>query len=334
VTTRRFGSPTDSRGALGYLVAVGVARASDLSDPRVRIADWSRSHTVLSVRLGDGRHVVVKRARPRPGERFGNIDAELAAYEEHAGNAAWAELAPPCLAVDRARQILVSEAVEPGTSLLRRTWFGSGLGEVELAQVGERLGRWHRSTTGSAHISSIRDPAWVLDVLSPGHWRPAVTDRLLAHGQVRRRLRTSLAHAAAALEPSCVVHGDLKWDHCLIEGATRVRIVDWETTSAGDPAWDVAGILQDHIAAAIADPAARWPASTAEAFVDAYLAASATRRPQAFRIRASSLAGARLVQTALETVAADERLARDLLEAALRVFEDPNRPFAVISRRG
>lgn len=332
MTTQRHRSPADPRGALGYLVAIGVAQTSDLSDPRVRFEDWSRSHLVLLIHLGDGRRVVVKRARPRPGEHLGNIDAELVAYEENADNAAWTSLAASALAVDRTRQILVSEAVQPGTSLLRRSWTAPGLGDVELAEVGARLGRWHRSTTDTVSILPLRDPAWVLNVLSPGYWHPTATDRLLAHGQVRRRLRASLNRAAAALEPTCLVHGDLKWDHCLSDGVTGVRIVDWETISTGDPAWDVAGILQDHIAAATITPAASWPATTAAAFVEAYLTASASREPHALRAKAVMLAGARLLQTALETVTADERLARDLLAAALCVLEEPRWPIPWMNR--
>ena len=50
-----------------------------------------------------------------------------------------------------------------------------------------------------------------------------------------------------------LIHSDIKSDNILVwrskqDTGTEIRIVDWEMVQRGDPAWDVAGALQDYIA--------------------------------------------------------------------------------------
>src|SRR5205085_4146404 len=50
---------------------------------------------------------------------------------------------------------------------------------------------------------------------------------------------------------STLIHNDIKSDNILVsapaDGAPRVHIVDWELVQIGDPAWDIAGVLQDFV---------------------------------------------------------------------------------------
>ena len=64
---------------------------------------------------------------------------------------------------------------------------------------------------------------------------------------------------AARWQVQSLVHGDVKWDTFLLnwelhapdsdhESATyRLKLIDWELLDIGDPAWDVAGILQAYL---------------------------------------------------------------------------------------
>lgn len=67
-------------------------------------------------------------------------------------------------------------------------------------------------------------------------------------------LREGFARLRALWRSRCLVHGDLRWDNCLVlEGrrtkpAAAIRIVDWELAVYGDPAWDVAAWLAEHLA--------------------------------------------------------------------------------------
>ena len=52
-----------------------------------------------------------------------------------------------------------------------------------------------------------------------------------------------------------MIHGDVKFDNVLVKASheadasesVRTWIVDWETVQRGDPAWDLAGALQDFL---------------------------------------------------------------------------------------
>ncbi len=47
-----------------------------------------------------------------------------------------------------------------------------------------------------------------------------------------------------------MIHGDLKWDNCLVfpdtMGTAQVKLIDWELVDVGDAAWDVGGILHSY----------------------------------------------------------------------------------------
>jgi hypothetical protein len=324
-------SAVNSGGLLRYLAWAGVVDATAAQDRDVRVTNLSRSHLVVSVRFGDGRCVIVKRARPRPQETVGNLRRELVAYHLAASHPGLAAAMPACLHTDPVLQVLVMRAVTPGTTLRedayhRRAWPASA------ARLGQLVSGWHRGTRGLPPETLPAERPWVLDILTPGCWRPPIADELLVHGKIRRELRQHFSSLAEALEPSCLVHGDLKWDNCLIEGRDGIRVIDWEMAAVGDPAWDLAGILQDHLVFCRAVASPTEPADLHERvreagaeFLSSYLAVADVPDSAGFTDRAVRLTGARLVQSALEHAAAgpDERLARLLLDDALGVLRDP-----------
>jgi tRNA A-37 threonylcarbamoyl transferase component Bud32 len=318
-------------GLLRYLASAGVVDPAAVGDPTVRVTDLSRSHLVISVRFGDGRQLIVKRARPRPQEVVGNLRRELVAYHLATDIPGLAAAMPVCLHADPVLQVLVMRGVTPGTTLRDQVHPGRAL-PASGARLGQLVAGWHRGSRGLTPPTLPAERPWVLDILTPGCWRPPVTDALLVYGRIRRELRHHFAGLADVLEPSCLVHGDLKWDNCLVEGSDGVRVIDWEMAAVGDPAWDVAGILQDHLVFCRAVATPTEPANLQEQareaaaeFLSTYLAAADVPNRASFGDRAARLTGARLVQSALEHAAAgpDQRLARLLVDDALGVLVDP-----------
>ena len=153
------------------------------------------------------------------------------------------------------------------------------------------------------------------------------------------RLADALARARASWRASCLVHGDLKWDNCLLAGephAPRVAVVDWEGAATGDPAWDLAGIVQQYLGhaelqglevggarplAALRLAGASELGAALAAFMDAYAGAAGADRAT-LAARSVAFAGARLVQTSLEHAGSgDHAAAAPLLRLALVLLE-------------
>jgi tRNA A-37 threonylcarbamoyl transferase component Bud32 len=313
---------------LSYLTQTGLVDPAAFAHGGVEVAELSRSHEVWAVRLG-GRRLIVKRARPRPGEGAGWLGAEPAIYRAATSVPELRAVTPACLWFDPWRSIIVLEAVEPGVGLREDQ---AAAGSVQTARlVGTSVGHWHRATRHRSLPDVPQTEPWILRLLVPGGWRPANADRVLALGQIRRELAGHFADLATALDPSCLTHGDLKWDNCLL-GGDGVKVIDWETAGVGDPAWDVAGILAEYALLQSVWPVAGQSPGSVPAAVDAflagYLAAAAPPDPAAVLTRAARLCGARLVQTALEldAVAPGDGTSQILIDLALANLRDPGPP--------
>ena len=140
-----------------------------------------------------------------------------------------------------------------------------------------------------------------------------------------------------------VIHGDLKWDNLIVatESESRIRIVDWELVSKGDAAWDVAGVLQSHIAFEVAEPCnpdpARGAAASADAntFWAAYTERAGLSDDAAFADRVRRLTANRLVQTAIERsagVSTIDSVSAQLLQTSRTLLFTPTESLTHISR--
>jgi hypothetical protein len=58
-----------------------------------------------------------------------------------------------------------------------------------------------------------------------------------------------LDEAATRWTPTCLVHGDMRFDNCVLAGAggpgrdATLKLVDWELAQWGDPCWDAGAVL-------------------------------------------------------------------------------------------
>lgn len=51
-------------------------------------------------------------------------------------------------------------------------------------------------------------------------------------------------------EQPCLIHADLRLDNCCVHlRPMRLRIVDWELATLGDPAWDAGAVMADYVSA-------------------------------------------------------------------------------------
>jgi hypothetical protein len=72
---------------------------------------------------------------------------------------------------------------------------------------------------------------------------PLLLPTLAAAADRHAGTRAALHYLARHWVRGAVVHGDVKWEH--FHGADGQVLIDWELGGAGDPAWDVAGLLHE-----------------------------------------------------------------------------------------
>jgi hypothetical protein len=260
-------------------VAAGVARGSVTG-----VADLSRSHWLHRV-TAPGGDVVVKQARAALLAGGRTLDHETFVYRLSGWIGPLRDVLPQVRLVDEANQVLVLEALDPVA------WGPHADG----AAVGTAVAQVHLATADVPVPFGTNDGVLVL--------ADATDDDLLLGGEGRRlaeelraddRVTGLLDAARASVVPACLVHGDLKWDNVLTAPGPPggVRLIDWELSGRGDPAWDVASWLVH--AVALGDRAGDCAAD----FVRAY--AQDAGADDALWVRAARQCPARAVHLALE----------------------------------
>lgn len=200
-----------------------------------------------------------------------------------------------------------------------------------------------------------RQPPWIMRAHKPSpdllaSLTPANAETICIL-QTEENLSLHLDQLRRQWQPSTVIHNDIKSDNILVlehDGAAAVRLIDWELVSFGDPAWDLAGMLQDFVLFWIASmpfagmgvaPAAMVASakykltdlqSAVRAFWSGYRAAAELDRSEHAPLlaRAVAFSAARLIQSAYEIGQAGSMLAPSsvlLLQISANVLREPAR---------
>jgi Phosphotransferase enzyme family len=148
---------------------------------------------------------------------------------------------------------------------------------VEITRsIGQLLATIHSQTFQQSQYQRFLDPNEARDVAS----KIAAQKQSYAHQIVRRlsritpdifrmmppeclqffrlyqrfpSLSQAIAELADAIVPSCVVHNDLKINNILLDldwerpGSQLIKLIDWERTSWGDPAFDLGCLLGSYL---------------------------------------------------------------------------------------
>jgi hypothetical protein len=222
-------------------------------------------------------------------------------------------LLPGFRAYDPVRHVLVLDLLS-GYETLAEHHQRLGQFPVEIAEaLADALGTYHRETReklGAIPQASIfpRMAPWALSMhLQQPDWfqsLSAANSQLLQVVKKYDQFSTALDRLRANWNYACLVHGDIKWDNCLVEketveketvekemvqkeelqqeavqketvqagnaGACKavVKVVDWELADLGDPLWDVAAILQSYLSYWILSMPV-WPGAAPEQMIAA-----------------------------------------------------------------
>jgi hypothetical protein len=233
---------------------------ADVHDPSVRIEETASSHLVFRITAPDGRSVIVKQVPQRAAVAGRNLSRELFVYRLASWIPGVAAPLPAALHIDESHQVLVLESLGEASS-----WpVVEAVMSISNPKVAERLGvlmaGWHRATIDTALWPS---PAFGIlhlpDALSTAiEGRPPQTRLLMESIAADAELAGALRATRDRWHDRCLIHGDIRRENW-IAARTRgnrsgLKVLDWELSGSGDPAWDLGSVLAEFVLETIREP--------------------------------------------------------------------------------
>jgi aminoglycoside phosphotransferase (APT) family kinase protein len=341
------------REVVPYLLARGLLTSQSVVEGHLVIDDVSRRNHNFLVASASGRYLVKQALGP---DRVRTIAREAAFYravcEKENG---FSRYLPKFYLYDEERSILVIESLKSVETLreqqLRTGRSSSGVAE-ELAEALAALHQFNADFASefvNAGSSKARLP----------HRPDLETFRSLSGGgievirmiQANRNVADVLDQLTDEPKGSSVIHGDVRGDNFLLPAGAgarrgrRLKIIDFELATRGDPAVDIGWMFADYLSQWIFSlpliagyrsdhfhAVARWPLGKVQpllrSFWRRYVLSMRPDRSESdqFRSRAVKHCGARLLHIAMETTYTSNNITRSqlcLLQVGTNILLDP-----------
>jgi len=269
-----------ARRAARIVIARKMISAEEVHRYGIRARDLSQSNGVALVEAGNGRGYAAKDMRQTRTDDQGSPGRELALYRAIAGRDDLQPFAPAFHAYDEDEEVMLLEGLLSYRRLDQLSGGKLTLDAEVAGWLGEALGGWHLAAASLAGLQPSNP--WLFDI--DGDERMAILDSDPRLREVTGKilacddLRSLLSEARSQWSASTVIHGDVRFANVMIHRSPpAVRFIDWETSGRGDPAWDVAGAVQEYLSVGISggNPIERSPAAEpVVAMLDAYERAS------------------------------------------------------------
>jgi len=279
------------------------------------------------------REYLVKQAKGWDFEARTSVEREAAFYRLQETASRLAPLVPYCYAYDPPNSVLILEFLSGHAELYDAPdRFAPELGRL----CGAAMGAFHQEMESGRLASKFPGSIpWCLSLhvhdFEEDLEEPSVGQRELVRG-VKKYVEFAhgLDRLRAEWQDDTLTHGDWKLENCLISpDRSRMRVVDWEFVSWGDAIWDVSALLQSYWNFWVRRPS-EFPIEMIQPVLRAFLNAYAHYRGWELGeliARAIRFAGARMLQTAFETLdkaAAMTGEAVRLMQGSLNIFTRPD----------
>jgi hypothetical protein len=224
------------------------------------VVSAARRNRNLQVRVRGGQGCLVKQPDDPTAGGHHTLRSEAAFYAfcaQEPAAAGMAAVIPRLLFCDPDQAVLAVELFDAAMPLWHHFWtHDDGPFPVGIASaLGRALATVHRlfrlpGLGEDPRLSWLgRQSPWVMRVHKPSPELLATLSpanyRTLLILQTQERLSERLDRLWKQWRVETVIHNDVKSDNALALPSGEVRLVDWEMVQLGDPAWDLAGALQD-----------------------------------------------------------------------------------------
>jgi tRNA A-37 threonylcarbamoyl transferase component Bud32 len=305
--------------AIHHLLRIGLIAPAEVLDGAVTATEFFGRNHLIRVDRWSGCSFTIK--QPRDVDAYDSMTmwTEAAIFWLSANDPEFERLArwmPRYFHYHEPDKVLTIEFVTGGDSLMAGLIAGTAPARL-LAEVGSALATLHGPVSRATAAQPSRrllggHIPWVLTLGTP-QMRYAAPNQVAASvlAEALRRPETlgGLARARAELRSDQIVHGDAKGANVLILDDGSIRLIDWEIAALGDGLWDLAGLVQSLLVpnplaplgplAAMQARAAPWLESLCSGY---WRLEGAPVRPPGWQETLLRLAGARLLQTCLESV--------------------------------
>jgi len=358
----------NSDSVVHYLLHRGFLSLDSVVDGDLMVLEAPRRNRNFKLYRQKHPGIFVKQVQQWDGQAIATVQREAGCYflaQSLPELSSLSPLLPGFRAYDPVRHVLVLDLLA-GYETLAEHHQRLGRFPVEIAEaLAEALGTYHRETRkklGTIPQAAMfpRMVPWALSMhLQQADWfqsLSAANSQLLQIVKKYDQFAKTLDQLRAHWSHDCLVHGDIKWDNCLVQmetvqagnkdpGTPVVKVVDWELADLGDPLWDVAAILQSYLSYWILCMPV-WPGATAEqmiarspwplevlqapmnAFWQKYR--EVAEIPEAQRaellLRSVSYGAARMIQSAYESLSFAVQMhssALYLLQVSMNILLDP-----------
>jgi hypothetical protein len=237
-----------------FLMGRGLLDRSCIVAGNVMIGSDRSRHRSYGVMCKDSRSYFVKTIQPDQPNAAETLAHEADCYlviQTEDRLARLRDLVPNFICYDKVEKILVLELLQNAENL-SAVYATEKTCSPEIASaLGNAIGVYHRcgSTPRSNHLRPGKP--WIANY-SESNFSPRASAAISNLKQIVKA--SAIDHALSELHGAwtgeLLLHGDLKWENCLIltnESRPIVKMIDWEGAFLGDPLWDVGSLIQSYV---------------------------------------------------------------------------------------
>lgn len=273
----------NSDGVVHYLLQRGLLAADSVVNGELMVLEAPRRNRNFKVTRQRQLGLFVKQIQDWDPQAIATVQREAWCYtlaKTVPELATLKKMLPGFLAYDPQRHLLVLDLLSDFENLGEyQTRIGKFPVEIALL-LADVLGAYHRETKDKLEQlpqSSVfpRMVPWILSIhlQQPGWFQSlsAANSQLLGIVKKYDQFATALDKLRGQWNFSSLIHGDIKWDNCLIQPGTQnsgpvLKVIDWELADLGDALWDAGAILQSYISYWILSMPT-WPGASAEELI-------------------------------------------------------------------